>query len=124
MKHQIKAVLTVCFAILIALVIATDVQAPTLAKEKIPSGKVLYRQYCKPCHGPEAEHGEYSPLTLIQDQWNRFYDKQLIPSHAELMAPDAPDTKLLDAISEAELKKIRAFSVDHAADSESPMTCG
>ena len=104
--------------------LANDLAPPVQAKEKKMRGKALYKQYCKACHGPGSENGEYSPLTLIQDQWNRFFDKKFVSSHGELEAPDASGKRLLEALDDEMIKKIRKFAVDHAADSESPMTCG
>ena len=89
-----------------------------------PDGMKLYKENCKVCHGKDSPHGEYTPMTLIQDQWDRFFDKKLVKSHADVMAPGQEDKKLLEVLDEETLKKIRKFAVDHAADSESPMTCG
>lgn len=111
--------ITIVIALLLLVALATS---PVAAKE--PSGKVLYIDNCKPCHGPNSPDGEYSPLTLIQDQWERFFDKKLVKSHQDVMAPDREGKKLLEVLTEKELKKIRKFTIDHAADSENPMTCG
>ena len=111
-------------SLLLAGIASNELAPPAVAKEKAASGKALYKQYCKACHAPGSEFGEYSPLTLIQDQWDRFFDKKLVSTHGELEAPDGSGKKLLEAIDEEMLKKIRSFAFDHAADSESPMTCG
>ena len=104
--------------------LSEELAPPAHAGKKGPSGKTLYKQYCKSCHAPGSENGEYSPLTLIQDQWTRFFEKKLVPTHGELLVPESTGVKLLEAIDEEMLEKIRAFAFDHAADSESPMTCG
>ena len=116
----------VAMAAVFLLILGTGELDPIEAKEGKKgktSGKVLYRNTCKPCHGPNSPNGEYSPLTLIQDQWDRFFDKKLVKTHADVEVPGQPGTKLLDLDPEI-INKIRKFSVDHAADSESPMTCG
>ncbi len=95
-----------------------------LAKDKEPDGKTLFREYCKPCHTEDSDHGEYTPMTLIQEQWERFFDSKLQPTHQGVEAPGAEGKKLLEVLTPEMIKKIREFAVDHAADSEHPMTCG
>lgn len=89
-----------------------------------PDGKTLFRQYCKGCHGPKAKAGEYTPMTLIGDQWTRFFDKKFVPTHRGIADPAHGDQPVPEAIPPADLEKIRRFAIDHAADSEHPMTCG
>jgi len=100
---------------------AAEDEATPLAKM---DGKELYRNVCKQCHGPDAKAGEYTPMTLIQDQWNEFFDDVLVDTHKDVTCPGDDTRKLLDVLDKDMLKKIRAFCVDHAADSEQPMTCG
>ena len=92
--------------------------------KKGDSGKDLYKEYCKSCHGPDSEHGEYMPLTLIQDQWKRFFDDDFIETHQDVTDPNHDNKPVTEAISEEDLEKIRKFAIDGAADSENPMTCG
>ncbi|MCL4819256.1 MAG: cytochrome c [Vicinamibacteria bacterium] len=87
-----------------------------------PSGQDLYKANCKTCHAAGSPHGEYTPMTLIQDQWERFFKEKYAAKHATATMPDG--TKVLDAITPEMLEKIKKFSIDHAADSEQPMTCG
>ncbi len=91
---------------------------------KKPSGKDLYRENCKPCHQADSPNGEYTPMTLIQDQWNRFFDEKYVPAHKNVVDPNHDGKKVIDVITPEQLKEIRDFAVDHAADSEHPMTCG
>jgi cytochrome c553 len=88
------------------------------------SGKDLYKAVCKQCHGKDAEAGEYTPMSLIQEQWEEFFDEILVDSHKDLTCPQDDSKKLLDVLNKDMLKKLRVFCVDHAADSEQPMTCG
>ena len=94
------------------------------AKDDKMDGKTLYRTHCKSCHGPDSDNGEYTPMTLIQDQWDRFFDKKYVPAHQNVTDPHFGNKKVIDVISPEMLKEIRKFCVDHAADSEHPMTCG
>lgn len=87
------------------------------------SGKDLYKNACKPCHTEDADGGEYTPMSLIQEQWDEFFDA-IGETHAETTCPADDEKKLLDVLDKDLLKKIRKFCVDHAADSEQPMTCG
>ena len=103
------------------LALAGDDETTPLAKM---DGKELFRNVCKQCHGPDAAAGEYTPMTLIQEQWEEFFDTNLADTHKDVTCPKDKSKKMLDVLDKDMIKKIRAFCVDHAADSESPMTCG
>ena len=62
-------------------------------------------------------------MTLIQDQWERFFDEKYADTHGTLTLT-GHDGNVTDVITPAMLKAIEKFAVDHAADSENPMTCG
>lgn len=108
---------------LAALVAAVVVPGTTLAA-KDDDGKALYKEYCKSCHGPKADAGEYTPMTLIQEQWERFFDKKFEAVHREVTDPAHESKPVPEAVGPERLRSIRKFCVDHAADSEHPMTCG
>jgi len=91
---------------------------------KKPKGVDLYKEYCKPCHEADSDNGEYTPMTLIQDQWDRFFDKKYVDSHSAVTDPNHDNKPVTEVISEEDLEMIKKFAVDHAADSEQPMTCG
>jgi hypothetical protein len=95
-----------------------------LAKDKEPDGRTLYREYCKPCHRADSPNGEYTPMTLIQEQWQRFFKEKYVPAHEKLTDPNHGNKAVKQLITPDRLKKIEKFAVDHAADSEHPMTCG
>jgi len=84
-------------------------------------GKALYRDNCKVCHDKGSKNGEYSPLTLIQDQWKSFFKEKFDASHKNAILPNGK--RLMDGLSPAELKALQKFAIDHAADSEHPQTC-
>ncbi len=86
-------------------------------------GKLLYRSNCKVCHDKGSPNGQYSPMTLTQDQWRRFFSNKLIPAHKAAIEPKS-GKKLLEELSPTQLKAIQRFCIDHAADSEQPATCG
>ena len=92
--------------------------------KKKMDGKELYKFQCKVCHTEDSKAGEYTPMSLIMDQWDEFFDETLAETHKELTCPKDEKTKLVDVIDKDMIKKIRKFCVDHAADSEQPMTCG
>jgi hypothetical protein len=98
--------------------------ANVAAAAKKPKGNDLYKEYCRPCHGPDSENGEYTPMTLIQDQWDRFFEENYVDTHSGVMDPNHDNKPVTEVISESDLELIKDFAVDHAADSEQPMTCG
>ena len=93
------------------------------ADNKSNDGKSLYRNNCKVCHDKGSANKQYTPMTLTQDQWRRFYSTKLIPAHKSAVEPKS-GKKLLDLLTPDQLKAIQRFCVDHAADSEQPATCG
>jgi cytochrome c5 len=88
------------------------------------SGKDLYKASCKRCHGKDSKSGEYTPMSLIQEQWERFFDEKYLDTH-KAVADSTHDAKpVTEWITPKMLEKIRKFAIDGAADSEHPMTCG
>lgn len=87
------------------------------------NGKELYRNNCKVCHDKGSPNGQYSPMTLTQDQWKRFFQVKLIPAHKNAVHPKTGG-KLLEGLTPDQMKAIQRFAIDHAADSEQPATCG
>ena len=105
--------------------VAEEAEAEAEAKKPLAERPAMdiYKHACKPCHTEDADGGEYTPMTLIQEQWDEFFDG-IAESHAEATCPADDTKKLLDVLDKDILKKLRKFCVDHAADSEQPMTCG
>lgn len=98
------------------------------AKKKI-KGKDLYKANCKICHDKGSENGEYTPMTLIGAQWERFFEKKYVKKHENVKMPsdaaaEGEQKSVTEAISPEDLEAIKDFAVEHAADSEHPMTCG
>jgi cytochrome c5 len=87
------------------------------------NGKELYRNNCKVCHDKGSPNGQYTPMTLTQDQWRNFFKMRLIPSHKSALHPKTGG-KLLEELTPDQMKAIQRFAIDHAADSEQPATCG
>lgn len=96
--------------------------AVTPANDKGTSGKDLYKQNCRVCHEKGSPNGEFSPMTLIQDQWKGFFNTKLSLTHKDVVLP-GQSKKLLEALTPEQIKVIQKFCVDHAADSEQPQTC-
>ena len=96
----------------------------TAAKDQKLDGRALYKEYCKPCHTADSANGEFTPMTLIQDQWEEFFEEDYVASHKDVADPHHGGAKVLEEITPEMLKLMKKFAVDHAADSEHPMTCG
>ena len=97
--------------------------APGSAFAQGLNGKELYRNNCKVCHDKGSPQGQYTPMTLTQDQWRTFFKLKLVPSHKNILHPKAGG-KLLEQLTPDQMKAIQRFAIDHAADSEQPATCG
>lgn len=93
------------------------------ANDKPLDGKSLYRNNCKVCHDKGSANKQYTPMTLTQDQWRKFYSTKLIPAHKSAVEPKS-GKKLLELLNPDQIKAIQRFCIDHAADSEQPATCG
>ena len=108
--------------ILLLLTVACVVVAIAYA-DNGQDGKLLYRSNCKVCHDKGSPNGQYSPMTLTQDQWRRFFGSKLVSAHKAAIEPKS-GKKLLEVLSPTQFKAIQRFCIDHAADSEQPATCG
>lgn len=96
----------------------------TFAKDARPDGKEMFKEYCKPCHGTDAKAGEYTPMTLIGEQWERFFENKYVPSHQAVLDPSHGNKPVTEVLTPERMKVLQEWIVDHAADSEHPMTCG
>ncbi len=119
--NSLKIVLFTLAIMMVAGVVLAEEKAET---EKVQSGKDLYKERCKPCHMEDSDNGEYTPMTLIQEQWEEFFDDYWTETHGKVVCPKDEKKMVTDMWDADMLKAVRKFCVDHAADSEQPMTCG
>ena len=63
-------------------------------------------------------------MSLIQEQWDEFFADLWTETHGEVACPKHEGKMVTDMFDKDTLKLIQKFCVDHAADSEQPMTCG
>ena len=110
--------------VVLVTVVALSFASGATAAEKKTKGQDIYEEFCKPCHEADSDNGEYTPMTLIQDQWTRFFEEKYVDSHSGVTDPNHENKPVTDVITEEQLEVIEKFAVDHAADSEQPMTCG
>lgn len=90
----------------------------------IEEAQRLFREHCRHCHDDGSENGYYTPMTLIQSQWERFFDRKFERKHRKVIDDKFGGVPVTEAISPEDLEKIRGFAIDHAADTDQPMTCG
>jgi cytochrome c5 len=109
--------------LLVALVSLALLAGTQAATAQNANGKELYRNNCKVCHDKGSPQGQYTPMTLTQDQWRTFFKLKLIPTHKNVLNPKTGG-KLLEQLTPDQMKAIQRFAIDHAADSEQPATCG
>ena len=119
-----KTVLILFFATLIAMAATLAMAEEKADQVKELTGKDLFKANCKSCHAAKADAGEYTPMTYIMEQWDEFFDELWTETHGKIACPQDATKKVTDMIDKDMLKKIKKFCVDHAADSEQPMTCG
>lgn len=94
------------------------------AETDVEEAKRLYRDHCRVCHETGSEHGKYTPVSYIQIQWERFFDKKYKRKHKKVLDEHHGGQPVMDVIDSETLEKIRKFTIDHAADTDQPMTCG
>ncbi len=107
---------------LVSAVMAAD--KDDVKEVKKVSGKELFKSHCKPCHTEDSDAGEYTPMSLIEEQWEEFFDELWVETHGEVSCPKDDSKNVTDMWDADMLKAARKFCVEHAADSEQPMTCG
>ena len=121
-RSTLRAVLAL---VILAMLVGASVAGDEPVKEiKKMDGKELFKTQCKVCHNEDSKADEYTPMSLIMDQWDEFFDETFAETHKEVTCPKDKDKKVTDMIDKDMIKKLRKFCVDHAADSEQPMTCG
>ncbi len=119
MKTTLR-LMTATFVGLFALGLATMPTEPATGAD----GKELYIEFCKGCHEADSPHGEYTPMSLIQDQWKRFFDRKYVRTHKGVIDEKHGGKPVTETISPEDLELIKEFAIKGAADSEHPMTCG
>jgi cytochrome c5 len=95
-----------------------------LAETSVEEAQRLYREHCRHCHDDGSANGEYTPMTLIQAQWERFFKRKYERKHRSVVDEKFGGVPVTEAISPEVLEKIQGFAIDHAADTDQPMTCG
>ena len=109
----------------LATLMAAFVFSPVAAAETAAEeGQRLFREHCRHCHDRGSPNGQYTPMTLIQAQWDRFFKRKYERKHRKVMDDKYGGAPVTEAISPEVLEKITNFAIDHAADTDQPMTCG
>lgn len=114
---------TIVVIVLAGLVALSFASGATAAKKKI-KGQDIYKEFCKPCHDVDSDNGEYNPMSLIQDQWDTFFEEDFAEAHEGVNDPNHDNAPVTEVLTEEEFEALAKWTIDHAADSEQPMTCG
>ncbi|RMG47014.1 MAG: hypothetical protein D6718_04560 [Acidobacteria bacterium] len=118
-----KAIAVRALALAAAALLAAGGLGTALAASGTKAQVELWKASCRVCHQPKGSAKPLSPSSLIGMQWQRFFAKQFARTHARLTHPEKK--RALGEILTPEIRKqLEKFLVDHAADSEQPMTCG
>lgn len=116
---SLKQLIIISWVFLLAMFIS---MGRVTGDDKAQNGKGLYKQDCRVCHDKGSPNGEYTPMSLTQDQWKAFFKNKFATKHKDAVLP-GQDKKLLEMLTPQQIEKIQKFCVDHAADSEQPQTC-
>ena len=69
--------------------------------------------------------GKETAVQMLQIMWTtRFFEEKYVDSHSAVVDPNHDGKAVTEAISDEDLEMIKKWTIDHAADSEQPMTCG
>ena len=109
--------------VLAAITVSLLLPVSAVAETAVEEGQRLYREHCRHCHDSGSEYGKYTPMTLIQAQWERFFKRKYERKHRKVMDEKFGGVAVTEAIDAETLDKIARFSIDHAADTDQPMTC-
>jgi hypothetical protein len=116
---SLKQLIVIAWVFLLTMLIS---MGHVTRDDKSESGKDLYKQDCRVCHDKGSPNGEYTPMSLTQDQWKAFFKNKFTTKHKDVILPQQ-NKKLLEMLTPLQIEKIQKFCVDHAADSEQPQTC-
>ena len=77
-------------------------------------GKEVFQTQCKSCHSASGKGGVLRPVEKTRGQWRRFFKKYQHPGK----------TGILENIGEEDMKSLRLFLDQSAADADHAETCG
>ncbi len=114
-----KLIISIIWIFLGSILITTQGVSAGGDKE---NGKDLYKQNCRLCHEKDSPNGEFTPMSLTQDQWKAFFKNKFEAKHKDVIL-EREKKKLLEFLTTKQIEIIQKYCVDHAADSEQPQTC-
>ncbi len=77
-------------------------------------GKGVYLNKCGVCHKAGGDASVFAPTKYASTQWERFFQRNKHKRKKDISAD----------FNEAELNAVKAYLVDHAADSDQPEAVG
>lgn len=117
--QRTKQVLVAIWLILVVAFLSSGSAAGFLEEK---TAKEMYKEDCRVCHTEDSPNGDYTPMSLTQDQWKEFFKNKLKDTHKDVVL-EREKKKLLEYLTPEKIKELEKFCVKHAADSEQPQTC-
>ncbi|MDY6853331.1 MAG: cytochrome c [Thermodesulfobacteriota bacterium] len=77
-------------------------------------GAKLFRSKCGECHHENGEAPAISPVDYASTQWKRFFDRE---KHTK-------KKYIGNKVSPSEMRAVKVYLMDHAADSDHPIAAG
>ena len=109
----IKVLCPIGFGLAFAALLTAASSDPQKGNEA--KGRYYFRQTCKECHTKGAKGGEVTPLTKTIAQWGTYFTKGKHNGEVGGLEKVMPADQLRD---------VRTYLLNHAADSPQPETCG
>lgn len=101
-------------SVLVTLLIAFSLAAPSAHAANWRKGKALFKDNCLSCHDDKSDSVKVSPGDKTKAQWNRFFDRDKHEAKPEVF----------NKLSKKDLENLKSYLDKYSLDSAKPGTCG